>query len=204
MTQNAAYPAGDSPSGAAADMAARLATCLPRLETPRLILRAATTADFAVFRDFYAGPRAHFVGGPLTPELGWRMLAMEIGHWSLKGFGRFIVEEKTSGAAVGLVGPFEPYGWPEPELGWDLFDGHEGKGYATEAARASRDYAYGTLGWQTAISLVKPANIASARVCERLGCVLESTFTHERHGQMQVWRHPAPDALSDGGMEAYA
>ena len=177
---------------------------IPQLETPRLILRAATPADFPVFRDFYMGPRSHFVGGPLTAELAWRMLAMEIGHWTLKGFGRFIVAEKTTGTPVGIIGPFEPHGWPEPELGWDLFDGHEGKGYATEAGAATRAYAYDVLGWPTAISLVKPANTASARVAQRLGCMLDGTFTHERHGPMQVWRHPAPDSLTDGGMGAYA
>jgi RimJ/RimL family protein N-acetyltransferase len=176
---------------------------IPRLETPRLILRAATATDFPVFRDFYMGPRSHFVGGPLTAELAWRMLAMEIGHWTLKGFGRFIVEDRATGMPVGLVGPFEPLGFPEPELGWDLFDGHEGKGYATEAATAARAYAYHTLGWPTATSLVKPANTASARVAQRLGCVLDGTFTHERHGPMQIWRHPAPDTLADGGTEAY-
>ena len=165
---------------------------IPTLETERLVLRAPTEADFPPFRDFYAGPRSHFVGGPLTAEMAWRMLAMEIGHWWLKGFGRFIVAERTTGTPVGLVGPFCPYGWPEPEIGWDLFDGFEGQGYATEAAIAARDWAYDTLGWTTAISLVKPANTASARLAQRMGAVLDGGFTHERHGPMQVWRHPAP------------
>lgn len=168
---------------------------IPTLQTDRLTLRAPTEADFPPFRDFYAGARSQFVGGPLTAEQSWRMLAMEIGHWWLKGFGRFVVAEKSTGTPVGLVGPFFPHGWPEPELGWDLFDGHEGKGYATEAAAATRDWAYETLGWTTAISLVKPANLASARLAERLGAVLDGDFTHERHGLMQVWRHPAPAAL---------
>ena len=78
---------------------------IPTLETERLVLRAPTEADFPPFRDFYAGPRSHFVGGPLTAEMAWRMLAMEIGHWWLKGFGRFIVAERATGTPVGLVGP---------------------------------------------------------------------------------------------------
>lgn len=177
---------------------------IPTLETDRLILRAPGPQDFAPFADFYASPRANFVGGPLNAELSWRMLAMEIGHWTLKGFGRWIAEAKDGGAPVGMIGLFEPEGWPEPEIGWDLFNGHEGKGYATEAGRAARSYAYDVLGWQTAISLVKPANTGSARVAERLGARHEGDFTHERHGFMQVWRHPAPRDLADGGMEAYA
>ncbi|GHF57724.1 GNAT family N-acetyltransferase [Seohaeicola zhoushanensis] len=177
---------------------------IPTLRTERLVLRAPRQDDFEVFAAFYAGPRSHFVGGPLTRELAWRMLAMEAGHWQLRGFGRWIVEERASGQAVGLVGLFEPEGWPEPELGWDLFDGHEGKGFATEAAEAGRAFAYDVLGWTTLISLVKPKNEASARVATRLGCRRDGEFVHERHGPMRIFRHPAPDALADGGMEAYA
>lgn len=177
---------------------------IPTLETPRLILRAPRAADFPPFADFYASDRASFVGGPLTAEGSWRMLAMEIGHWSLKGFGRWIAETRDTGEPVGLIGLFDPEGWPEPELGWDLFNGHEGKGYATEAALYARAYAYDVLGWRTAISLVKPGNDKSAAVAQRLGARADGDFTHERHGFMHVYRHPAPSELADGGMEAYA
>lgn len=129
---------------------------------------------------------------------------MEIGHWTLKGFGRWIVETRDSGTAVGLVGLFEPEGWPEPEIGWDLFDGHEGHGFATEAALHARAYAYDVLGWPTAISLVKPGNDGSAAVALRLGARPDGSFTHDRHGPMRIYRHPSPTDLADGGIEAYA
>lgn len=177
---------------------------IPTLHTQRLILRAPEERDFAPFAAFYAGERSHFVGGPLCDEAAWRMLAMEAGHWQLKGFGRWIVEARDSGETIGMVGLFCPFGWPEPEIGWDLFDGHEGRGYATEAGTAARGFAYDVLGWATAISLVKPENTGSARVAERLGCTRDGSFTHQRHGLMHVWRHPAPEALGEGGMEAYA
>lgn len=177
---------------------------IPTLETARLILRAPVADDFAPFAEFYASERAKFVGGPLAAEGAWRMLAMEIGHWQLAGFGRWIAEAKDTARPVGLVGLFNPYGWPEPEIGWDLFNGFEGRGYATEAAFAARTYAYDLLGWPTAISLIKPDNTASARVAARMGAAYESDFQHERHGLIQIWRHPAPDELENGGMEAYA
>ena len=179
-------------------------TLIPTLTTERLILRAPEARDIAPFAAFYASDRARFVGGPLTAEGSWRMLAMEIGHWTLKGFGRWIAETKDSGEAVGLIGLFEPEGWPEPEIGWDLFNGFEGKGYATEAGQAARSYAYDILGWPTAISLVKPGNDGSAAVALRLGAYADGSITHERHGPMQVYRHPAPVELADGGIEAYS
>lgn len=165
---------------------------IPTLHTDRLILRAPEPRDLPPFLAFYAGARSHLVGGPLDAEQGWRMLAMEIGHWQLCGYGRWIAERRADGVAVGLVGLFNPHGWPEPEIGWDLFDGFEGQGYATEAGRAARDYAYDRLHWPTAISLVKPANPRSAAVAARLGAVQDGMFTHQRHGPMQIWRHPPP------------
>jgi len=168
---------------------------IPTLETERLILRAPCQRDFPVFAEFYGSERASFVGGPLTAELAWRMLAMEIGHWTLKGFGRWIAEEKATGLSVGMIGVFCPEAWPEPEIGWDLFNGFEGRGFATEAGRAARAYAYDVLKLRTVMSLVKPGNTGSARVAERLGATLEGTYMHERHGPMQVWRHPSPEAL---------
>ena len=165
---------------------------IPVLTTDRLTLRAPGPQDFETLAAFYASDRSGFVGGPMSEEQTWRALAAEIGHWSLRGYGRFSIDETSTGAFVGMVGPWNPHGWPEPELGWDLMNGHEGKGFATEAARATRDYAYETLGWETAISLVAIGNDGSARVAERLGATLESTYTHQRFGPMQVYRHPDP------------
>lgn len=179
-------------------------TAIPTLQTERLTLRAPKAEDFPPFAAFYASERAKFVGGPLDAEASWRMLAMEIGHWTLKGFGRWAVEETATGAVVGIVGLFEPEGWPESEIGWDLFDGFEGRGYATEAGLAARTYAYDILGWSTAISLVKDGNDGSAAVAKRLGARPDGLFTHVRHGQMTVYRHPSAPEVSDGGAEAYA
>ncbi|KIC51944.1 GNAT family N-acetyltransferase [Tateyamaria sp. ANG-S1] len=168
----------------------------PTLETERLILRPPALTDFDALADFYASPRAAFVGGPLSRELSWRSLAQEAGHWVLRGFGRWTLIEKDTQNPVGIVGLWHPEGFPENELGWDLFEGATGKGYATEAGRAARNYAYDTLGWTTLISLIAVDNEGSARVAQRLGATYDSDFTHERFGPMQLWRHPGPEALT--------
>ena len=157
-----------------------------------------------MFADFFASERAKFVGGPTSAEQAWRFLAVELGHWPLRGYGRWAVEETATGKFAGIIGPWNPHGWPEPELGWDLMAGFEGKGYATEAALAARNYAYGVLGWTTAISLVAPGNDASRRVAQRMGAAQDGVFDHERFGVLEIWRHPAPDEITDGGIEAYA
>ncbi len=166
---------------------------IPRLETARLVLRDYRQTDFDAFAAFYQTERSRFIGGPLSPEMAWRGLATHLGHWALRGYGFWAVEEKASGQFCGHVGLWFPEGWPEPEVGWVMMGNAEGRGIAQEAALAARAHAYGPLGWRTAISAIDPGNLRSIRLAQRLGCVLESDFTHVRLGPMQVWRHPPPE-----------
>lgn len=169
---------------------------IPTLETERLNLRPLSAADFPAFADFYASERAKFVGGPTTPAASWRNLASEIGHWALRGYGRWAVDETATGKFCGVVGLWCPLDWPEPEIGWDLMAGFEGKGYATEAALAARTFAYDTLGWTTAISLVAEQNDASRAVAKRMGASRDGTFTHDSFGLLEIWRHTSPDQVA--------
>ncbi|QPM91061.1 GNAT family N-acetyltransferase [Pseudooceanicola algae] len=177
---------------------------IPVLQTERLTLRGPAAQDHDLLSAFYGSERSHFVGGPLDREKTWRQLATEIGHWTLRGYGRWMADLTETGETVGMVGLWNPDGWPEAEIGWDLMNGHEGRGYATEAALAARAFAYDVLGWTTAISLVAPENHGSARVAERLGAQRDGAFQHARFGPLHVYRHPGPEALTDGGPEAYA
>jgi len=167
----------------------------PIITTDRLILRKSREADVDVEAEFFASDRAEFLGGKQSREQVWRMVATLIGHWEMRGYGFFAVEEKTTGAYVGHVGPWYPEGWPEPELGWTIMNGFEGKGYAFEAAVAARKWVYDTLGWTTAISLIDPANARSIALAKRLGAAFDSEYTHERYGLMHVYRHPSPEGL---------
>lgn len=177
---------------------------IPTLETERLILRAPAQEDFAAEAAFYESDASRFVGGPLRPDLTWRGLASALGHWALRGYGMWALESKDTGAYLGKVGLWYPEAWPEPEIGWTLMEDAQGKGFATEAAIAARDYAYGTLGWDTAISLIDPANAPSEALAKRLGASFETTYEHPAFGTMYIWRHPSAADLMAGGMEAYA
>jgi ribosomal-protein-alanine N-acetyltransferase len=177
---------------------------IPTLETDRLILRAHREEDIAAEKEFMASDASRFVGGPLPPHRAWRTIAGIIGHWALRGYGLWALEHKASGAYVGRVGLWFPDGWDEREVGWTLMPAAWGKGFATEAAEASRAYAYDILGWNTAISQIDPANDASKAVARRLGATFEKTYEDPEYGTVEVWRHPAPDTLVNGGMEAYA
>ena len=142
------------------------------LETPRLLLRPFRDTDLDVYAAIHADPEVmRYLGDgkPLTRDDAWRSMAMMVGHWALRGFGMWAVEEKSTGAMVGRVGLYCPEGWPGQEVGWTLAREHWGKGYAFEAAEVSLDHAFQTLQWPRAISLIHPDNQRSIRVAERLG-----------------------------------
>lgn len=177
----------------------------PVLETARLILRAPETADFEAWASYIGSERARFTGGPQDRTQAWRSFCGITGHWVHRGYGMFVVVLRSGGPALGLVGPWYPEGWPGQEIGWTLFTPEaEGRGYAREAAEATRAHAFDVLGWTTAISLIDPGNTRSEALARRLGCVADGEAMLPGFGPSGVWRHPGPDALADGGMEAYA
>lgn len=163
---------------------------IPTLETERLFLRAMREEDVDAETAFFASDRSRFVGGPLVRAQVWRTVAAMIGHWALRGFGFWALEEKATGAYLGRVGLWAPDGHPGRELGWTLMEGAEGKGFAYEAAVAARAHAYEALGWTTAISLIAAGNLRSEALATRLGARFESEYLHPIHGAMNIWRHP--------------
>ena len=166
----------------------------PRLETDRLLLRPHRMEDFAPMSDFLTSDAARFVGGPYEPHHAWHTFGADVGAWELMGFGGWAVEDKATGAFVGQISLNKPPHFPEREIGWLLLPGFERLGYATEAARAARGFAYGTLGWSTAVSYVDPDNTRSAAVARRLGCTPDPIAPRLDPGDL-VFRHPAPEAL---------
>lgn len=142
---------------------------MPTIETQRLILRPPDERDVAALIAFYTSERSAMAGGNVTyPEAVTRAYAM-LGHWVHRGYGMFAITLKGDDTAIGISGPYFPPGRPETEVGWVLFEGAEGYGYATEAARAVVNYAKATLGWPEVVHYIDPENTASVAVAERLG-----------------------------------
>lgn len=163
------------------------------LTTERLRLREWRDEDLPAYAAFFADERqARFVGGACPDYEAWRRLAVVAGHWALKGFGLWAVEERGSGHFVGCVGVQKPLGWPETELGYWIASDMQHRGYATEAGLAARNHAYDTLHIDTLVSFIHPDNTASIAVAERLGASLERYIELLAFGQHGVWRHPGP------------
>lgn len=143
----------------------------PLLRTSRLVLRRATLADFPAYRDFVTSDRAVHMGGPHSAETAWAWFTNDVAQWALMEMGGLIVTR--DGRAIGQVALCHNPEFPEPELGWFLYAGNEGQGFAREAASALRDWALGPRGLPTIVAYVDPANTRSRRLAEGLGATLD-------------------------------
>ncbi|MFV0245017.1 MAG: GNAT family N-acetyltransferase [Qingshengfaniella sp.] len=170
---------------------------IPVIETERLILRAPVAKDLAPYAAFCATPRSQFVGGPMDEIDAWKNLCAVAGQWVIRGYGRWVVTTKGDDTALGLVGLHHPADWPEAEIGWTLFEGAEGKGYAAEAAHAARFYAYEHLGWPGIVSLIAPENLRSIALGRKMGAQLDGVFAHPKFGPLEIWRHPGPTSIGE-------
>lgn len=162
---------------------------VPTLETPRLRLRGWRDADLDAYGAMVADVEVmrFFGGDALERPAAWRHIALFTGHWALRGYGIWAVERREDGAFVGRSGLWWPEGWPGLEVGWVLAREHWGRGYATEAARAWLDVAFGELELDEVIATILPVNAASARVAERIGMTRlpERRFVHD--AEHDIW-----------------
>jgi RimJ/RimL family protein N-acetyltransferase len=150
---------------------------IPTTETERLIMRGHRLEDFADCLALWTDPEStQFIGGkPLTREEVWVRVLRYVGHWSLLGFGYWIVTEKETGRFVGEVGfgnfkrDIEPSLDGMPEIGWVLAPDSRGKGYATEAARAAIAWGDAHFGSPRTACIIAPENEPSIRVAEKCG-----------------------------------
>lgn len=165
----------------------------PTVPTERLLLRPFTEADLDAYAEMSADAEVmrHIgAGGPVARDIAWRQMALFAGHWVLRGYGMWAVEEKATGALVGRAGFLHPEGWPANELGWLLARPYWGRGYAYEAAAAARRHGRVAMGLSgRLISLIRAENQRSLALAQRLGARLEETIEF-MGATAQVWRHP--------------
>jgi RimJ/RimL family protein N-acetyltransferase len=148
------------------------------LQTERLLFRMFRESDLEAYAEMCAAPEVMRYlndGQPLSREDAWRHMAMVLGHWQLRGYGLWAVEERASRDMIGRIGCYKPEGWPELEVGWALRRRYWGRGYATEGARMSLRFAFTELKANHVISVIHPKNAASIRVAEKLGETFERT-----------------------------
>ena len=171
-------------------------TNAPRLETERLILRGPQPADLPAFTRFVTtNPGLAALDDLGSEDDAWYFTLAGIGHWHWHGYGFFTLQRHDDPAPLGRVGILNHRGWQSPELAWHLFEGETGKGYATEAARAVRDWAATAHGLTALVSYIDTINTASQAVARRLGARTDGTRA-AHSDKAEIWHHPGPERLT--------
>ncbi|MBY5774188.1 GNAT family N-acetyltransferase [Rhizobium leguminosarum] len=133
---------------------------IPTLATGGLTLRPMKIEDFAAYENFLASERSKGMGGPFDRSAAWGLFCGDVAMWHLFGHGSLMVELTDTKECVGQVSINGGPNFPETELGWFLYDGYEGHGYATKAASVMRDWAFAHLKLPTLVSYASPKNPA--------------------------------------------
>jgi ribosomal-protein-alanine N-acetyltransferase len=146
------------------------------LETERLILRQMCFNDIDNLLQIFSDPGAmRYYPSTKSREETAAWIDWNMRSYRENGFGLWAATLKDSAEFVGQCGLVaqEVDGRQEVEIGYLFVRRFWGRGLATEAARASRDYGINRLGYGRLISLIDPENMASRRVAEKVGMELE-------------------------------
>jgi RimJ/RimL family protein N-acetyltransferase len=165
------------------------------LETERLLLRRPVESDAAALVPVFDAEVVRYLDGHVPSEDDlWRSIATFLGHWEMRGFGMHIWVDKATGAVIGRGGLWYPAGWPQLEVGWALGRAHWGRGFATEAGRASLQLAWRHLEPEWVCSVIHPDNARSQAVARALGALRPPEQQVLRGQPVEVWRYDRPPA----------
>jgi RimJ/RimL family protein N-acetyltransferase len=153
-------------------------------QTERLLLRPPVPEDRAFYHAHFTSPEVErwLRPSPLPPFNRGALDELVEGdqaHWSDHGFGPWILIERQTATFVGRGGLH----WTTVEdvamveIAWSVDPALHGCGYATEMGNAAVECA-GELEFEELIALVLPANVASRRVAEKVGCKQNGEVEH--------------------------
>ncbi len=171
------------------------------LETERLELRELTAGDLPFVAEMVGDAETmRFYPHPFTPLEARHWLQRQLDRYARDGHGLWLVVERKTGQRVGQVGLAiqDVDGIKEPEIGWLIHRRHQRKGFATEAGLGVRDHAFGTMGLDRVISLIRPINEPSQGVARKVGMDVEreTDFHGYRHLVFAVRRQGIREGTS--------
>lgn len=148
------------------------------LLTERLALRELQPCDLDFVAAMLADPETmRFYPKPYTREESAEWIDRQRRRYQSDGYALWLVSLRETGEPVGQVGLIRQLvdGVAEDEVGYLIVRQHWRRGYAAEAARATRDHAFFALGRRRVISLIRPVNLPSQAVARKLGMSVEKS-----------------------------
>lgn len=153
------------------------------LTTQRLTLRPPAATDAAFILRLVNDPDwLRFIGdrGVRTEADAGRYITDRLlESFHRHGLGLWVVEQRDSGAPLGLCGLLKRETLDDVDIGFAFLPEARKLGIAREAAERTLRHAAGDLGLRRVVAITNPANSASARLLERLGLSFERLIEHE-------------------------
>lgn len=158
------------------------------IETARLVLIHPQADHLPAYTSYCASDRSAFVGGPYDAVGAFEKFAIMVGHWPLRGCGRFVLIHKATRDPIGHVGALRLTIDEPPDLTWALWDRtSEAQGYALEAASAYLQHAAQVHDFNTMLIRIANGNLRSQRLAMKLGA------QHDASAYAPSW---APDMMT--------
>lgn len=160
------------------------------IETERLRLRpfADDLSDLDALHEIQSNPEhMRFYPHPFSREESRAWIERSLDRQHRLGYSLWAIEDRATGEFLGNCGPIPQVidGIDEVELGWSVTPRRARRGIASEAAAAWRDRCLGPLGMDHVISLIRPVNVPSRGVAERIGMTVWKETPHGSDG----WLH---------------
>jgi len=160
------------------------------IDTGRLLMRRFQPDDLEAFFQLCSRPAIirHAQSAPIASrEAALEYMKSAPFHdYATYGYGRFACVWKPTGAVIGFSGIKYVPEIAENELGYRFFEEYWGLGLATEAGRASIDFARSVAGLERLVAMVHPENFASARVVTKLGFTREKGLRYSGLPEVEV------------------
>lgn len=159
------------------------------LETERLALRRLEETDFDALAAILQDPQVMYAyehGFSVEEVRQW--LDRQLARYAKYGFGLWAMIEKASGDLIGQCGvTMQDWNGREvPEIGYNLRRDKWHQGFAIEAARACKEYAFTVLGFREVYSIIRENNLPSQRVALRNGMSVRGSFVKYYYGMSML------------------
>lgn len=156
------------------------------MRTQRLILREMTRGDYGALCKMLCDGRVMYAyAHAFSAEEATAWLENQLRRYREEGFGLWAVVLREGGEMIGQCGlTLQDWeGRRVPEIGYLFCKEYWHRGYATEAARACKRYAFDRLGLGEVFSIIRDNNAPSRRVAERNGMRVRGSLVKHYYGQ---------------------
>lgn len=156
-----------------------------KIETERLILRRMTEDDIPALKEILQDEEVMYAyEHAFSDEEVFQWYKKQINRYNENGFGLLAAVLKSSGKMIGQCGiTYQNIGTKQvPEIGYLFQKEYWHCGFATEAAKACKKYAFDNLGFTEIYSIIRDNNIPSQKVAERNGMKICATIIKHYYG----------------------